>query len=216
MTAQHKGLFITFEGIEGVGKSTAIRFLEAYLLEKHFEVLVTREPGGTEVAEVIRKILLAHYAEPIVPVTELLLMFASRAQHIEHVIKPALAENKIILCDRFTDASFAYQGGGRGIAEDYITVIQNLVHKDFKPDLTILLDAPAKIGAQRAKHRGTESDRIEMEKIQFFERARQCYLARAAQEPDRFIVIDATKTLPQVRQTLLDIINHALENFRAC
>lgn len=213
MTTQHKGLFITFEGTEGVGKSTAIRFLQAYLLEKKVDVIVTREPGGTEVAEAIRKILLAHYAENITPVTELLLMFASRAQHIEHVIKPALDENRVILCDRFTDASFAYQGGGRGIPDQYISMLQDLVQKEFRPSLTILLDAPAKIGAQRAKHRGIESDRIEAEKIHFFERARQCYLERAAKEPERFVVIDATNSLPQVRQALTEVIEKALRQY---
>ena len=206
MTEKAKGLFITLEGIEGVGKSTAIRFLQAYLEEKGFDVVVTREPGGTEIAEAIRKILLAHYTESVLPITELLLMFAGRAQHIAHVIKPALAENKIVLCDRFTDASFAYQGAGRGIPETFIQHLKDDIHSDLNPELTILLDAPAKLGAQRAKHRGIEADRIEMEKIHFFERARQCYLERAKKEPARFVVVDATQSLAQVRQRLIEII----------
>ncbi len=207
---QSKGLFITVEGIEGVGKSTAIRFLQAYLEDREVDVLVTREPGGTEIAEVIRKMLLAHYNEPMTQDTELLLMFASRAQHIAHVIKPALKKKQLVLCDRFTDASFAYQGAGRGMPEDYIAALERWVQGGLKPDLTILLDAPAKLGAHRAKHRGVMADRIELEQIQFFERARGAYLARAELEPTRFRVIDATQSLAQVKQELTTIMDDCL------
>jgi dTMP kinase len=142
-----KGVFITVEGIEGVGKSTAIRFLQAYLAEKNVEVLVTREPGGTEIAEAIRKLLLAHYTEPMTQDAELLMMFASRAQHIAQIIRPALDKGTLVLCDRFTDASFAYQGAGRGMDENYIAALEKWVQGGLKPDLTILLDAPEKLGA---------------------------------------------------------------------
>jgi len=204
-----QGLFITLEGIEGVGKSTAIRFLQAYLQEKH-QVVVTREPGGTDIAEAIRKITLAHYDEPMTQTAELLLMFASRAQHIENVIRPALAANKILLCDRFTDASFAYQGAGRGMSQEFIANLEQWVNKGLKPDLTILLDAPAKLGSQRAKHRGLEADRIEVEKIQFFERVRLAYLDRAQKEPERFVVINAAQSLSQVRLRLTEVMDNAL------
>ena len=204
------GMFVTVEGIEGVGKSTAIRYLQAYLEKKGIDVLVTREPGGTEIAEAIRKLLLAHYNEPMTQDAELLLMFASRAQHIAQVIKPALAARKFVLCDRFTDASFAYQGAGRGMPEDYIASLEKWVQGGLKPELTILLDAPAKLGAQRAKHRGIGADRIEIEQLQFFERARGCYLTRAKLEPDRFRVIDATQSLGQVKTKLTEIIDTVL------
>ena len=208
---KNKGLFITIEGIEGVGKSTAIGFLQAYLQEKGKSFLVTREPGGTEIAEAIRKLLLAHYNETMTQEAELLLMFASRAQHIAQVIKPALKDNKLILCDRFTDASFAYQGAGRGMPEAFIAALEKWVQGYLKPNLTILLDAPAKLGAQRAKHRGVSADRIELEQIQFFERARGCYLVRAKAEPDRFQVIDATQSLVQVKTKLTEIIDSLLQ-----
>jgi dTMP kinase len=205
-----KGLFITVEGIEGVGKSTAIRFLQAYLAEKNVEVLVTREPGGTEIAEAIRKLLLAHYTEPMTQDAELLMMFASRAQHIAQIIRPALDKGTLVLCDRFTDASFAYQGAGRGMDENYIAALEKWVQGGLKPDLTILLDAPAKLGAERARHRGVEADRIELEKIQFFERARGCYLTRAELEPQRFRVIDATNSIAHVKAELTEIIDSYL------
>lgn len=210
----NSGFFITVEGIEGVGKSTAIRYIQAYLQEKGIEVVVTREPGGTEIAEAIRKVLLAHHEEAIIPMTEMLLMFAGRAQHIEHVILPALAQGKIILCDRFTDASFAYQGAGRGLPEEYIHTLEQWVQRGLKPNMTILLDAPAKIGTQRARHRGIEADRIEMEKIQFFERARKAYLTRAKSDSDRFQVIDATMSLSKVKTELAKIIDSVLQQIQ--
>lgn len=203
------GLFITVEGIEGVGKSTAIRFLQAYLEEKSVPVVVTREPGGTEIAEAIRKLLLAHFTEKMTQDAELLMMFASRAQHIAHIIRPALEEGQLVLCDRFTDASFAYQGAGRGIPEDDIAALEKLVQKGLKPDLTILLDAPAQVGATRAKHR-SPADRIEKEKIHFFERARGAYLTRAKLDSERFAVVDASQSLSHVRQELKDIVDRFL------
>lgn len=210
--AKQKGLFVTVEGIEGVGKSTAIRFLQAYLEEQGVEVVVTREPGGTEIGEAIRKLLLAHFKERMTQDAELLMMFASRAQHIEHVIKPALEAGKLVLSDRFTDASFAYQGAGRGLPEEYIASLEKWVQKGLHPDLTILLDAPAAIGAQRAKHRSA-ADRIEREKIQFFERARACYLARAELNPERYHVVDAEQSLSHVRNDLKTTIAKFLARY---
>lgn len=207
-----RGLFVTVEGIEGVGKSTAIRFLQAQFEEKGIGVLVTREPGGTEIAETIRNVLLAHYEEKMTQDAELLMMFASRAQHIAHVIKPAIDAGKLVLSDRFTDASFAYQGAGRGMSEEYIAGLEKWVQGGLKPDLTILLDAPAEVGSSRARRRGKEADRIEVEKIQFFERARGCYLARAKLEPSRFRVIDATQSLSQVKAELTKITNELIEH----
>ena len=208
---EYQGLFITLEGIEGVGKSTAIRFLQSYLAERSIEVMVTREPGGTEIAEAIRKLILTRYEEEITQDAELLLMFAARAQHIAHVIKPALEAGNVVLCDRFTDASFAYQGAGRGMEENYIASLERWVQGGLKPDLTLLLDAPAKIGAQRAKHRGIESDRIEQEQFQFFERARGAYLQRSELEPARFRVVDATQSIAQVRKELKKILDTFIE-----
>jgi dTMP kinase len=195
------GLFVTIEGTEGVGKSTAIRFLQAYLAEQGVDVVVTREPGGTEIAEAIRQLILAHHNEEMTEDAELLMMFASRAQHIASIIKPALDAGKLVLCDRFTDASFAYQGAGRGISEDYIGALEKWVQKGLKPALTILLDAPASVGVARAKHR-SPADRIEREKVQFFSRVRGCYLARAALDPERFRTIDASQSLSYVREAL--------------
>jgi len=209
---KNTGLFITIEGIEGVGKSTAIRFLQAHLEEKGIEVVVTREPGGTEIAEAIRKLVLAHYNEQMTQDAELLMIFASRAQHISSIIRPALEAGKLVLCDRFTDASFAYQGAGRGMPEEYIASLEKWVQKGLKPDLTILLDAPASVGSQRAKHRSA-ADRIEREKIQFFERARACYLTRSKLEPDRFKVVDASQTLAHVRADLSKIIDTVIAQY---
>jgi dTMP kinase len=196
---KHSGLFVTVEGIEGVGKSTAIGYMQALLQEKQVDAVVTREPGGTEIAEAIRKLILNHYTEKMTQETELLLMFASRSQHIANIILPNLLEGKLVISDRFTDASFAYQGAGRGLPENFIASLEKWVQKDLRPDLTILLDASATLGAHRAKHRGVAADRIEQEKIQFFERVRACYLTRAELEPERFRLIDASKSLPQVK-----------------
>jgi len=177
---------------------------------------VTREPGGTEIAEAIRKLILAHYNETMTQEAELLMMFASRAQHIDHIILPNLLKGKLVISDRFTDASFAYQGAGRGMPENFIASLERWVQKDLKPDLTILLDAPAKVGSHRAKHRGIAADRIEREQLQFFERARSCYLTRAELDPDRFHVIDATQSLAQVKAQLTEVMDQfLLERYHA-
>jgi dTMP kinase len=199
------GYFITIEGIEGVGKTTAIRFIEGLLLDAQIAHIITREPGGTPIAEKIRQLLLAHHEETIANDTELLLMFASRAQHLAKVIKPALDNNKYVICDRFTDASYAYQGGGRGILLSRIEQLENWVQGDLRPDLVLLLDAPADIGLTRMKNRSAE-DRIESEKIQFFARVRQLYLQRAHANPERYKIIDASQSIENVEHQLCEIL----------
>ncbi len=195
--------FITIEGIEGVGKTTALQIIQDYLVHARQEFIVTREPGGTAVAEQIRKILLTPgTTEVIAPDAELLLMFACRAQHIAHVILPALQAEKWVISDRFVDASYAYQGGGRQINMNKITLLDQWIDGDIQPHLTFLLDAPPEIGLARAKNRGMH-DRIEQEKIDFFERVREVYLQRAAGFPDRFCVIDATQSMEAVQAELI-------------
>ena len=201
----NKGLFLTVEGAEGVGKSTNIAFIRSTLESKGIEVVVTREPGGTDMAEEIRAVLLKNRTEPVAENAELLLMFAARAQHIESLIKPALAAGKWVISDRFTDATYAYQGGGRGVDLDKISVLEQFVQNDFRPDKTILLDAPVEIGMARAHKRG-ELDRFENEKTAFFERVRRVYLDRMSKEPNRFELIDASKTLQEVQAQLKEVI----------
>ncbi len=202
-----QGKFITIEGIEGVGKSTNIDFISSYLKSRNINLIVTREPGGTELAEKIRKILLDPQKEEVPEVGELLLFFAARSFHVSNVIQPALAEGKYVVCDRFTDATIAYQGSGRGFNVDRINLIANWVHKNIEPDMTILLDAPAEIGMERAKKRGSK-DRMESEQMSFYRRVRKGYLNLAKNEPKRFAIIDATKSLIEVQK---DITKH-LEN----
>jgi dTMP kinase len=194
--------FISFEGIEGVGKTTALQLVHEYLISKNRHCVVTREPGGTPIAEAIRQILLSHYDEPLCKDTELLLMFAGRAQNIAQVIKPALAQGQWVLSDRFTDASFAYQGGGRGIAATHIAELACWVLGDLQPDLTFLLDMPAEAGLRRVVSRGAK-DRIELEGVEFFERVRQCYLALAKAQPQRFRVINADQPVAQIKKEIL-------------
>lgn len=203
------GKFITFEGIEGAGKSTAIEMVQEYLLQHGMKVVVTREPGGTKVSEVIRDVVLNRHDLDIVADTELLLFFAARAQHIAQIIKPALAQGKIILCDRFTDASFAYQCGGRGIPEKHIEVLEQWVQQGLQPNLTILMDLPVEVGLQRAKKR-SELDRIEVEQYDFFEKVRAYYLKRAKNYPERFRVIDAGASLNKIKKELQEIVDNEI------
>jgi len=201
------GFFITIEGSEGTGKSTALKFIEAYLIEAKKNYILTREPGGTPIAEQIRQLLLMPNAqETMAPETELLLMFACRVQHIQQVILPALEEGKWVVCDRFIDASFAYQGGGRGIDEKRIAWLENWLLPTLRPDLTLLLDTPVSIGLERAKHRGAQ-DRIEQEKIDFFERVRASYLTRMQQDQNRFRLINATESLDKVQMAIKKILD---------
>ena len=199
--SQTRGMFITVEGGEGVGKSTNLAFIAEQIRASGRDLVTTREPGGTAIAESIRRLFLDHGAEPMAEMTELLLVFAARAQHLEQVIKPALAAGKWVLCDRFTDATYAYQGGGRGLDSEIIAALEKLVQRELRPDVTFLLDAPVEIGAARVAQRGVP-DRLESEQQVFFQRVRDCYLQRARAEPQRFRVIDAALTLAQVQAQL--------------
>jgi dTMP kinase len=206
-----RGLFITVEGIEGVGKSTNMAYVHQCLLEHGVEVVLTREPGGTELAEKIRHLLLDHRNDNMADDTELLLMFAARAQHLAELIKPALAAGKWVLCDRFTDATYAYQGGGRGIDMSRIAQLEQWVQGDLRPDLTLLLDTPVEVGLARAAGRQQEADRFEREKQAFFEKVRNAYLHMAAQAPQRYRVIDASQQLEQVKMALAKVIEPLFE-----
>lgn len=190
--------FITLEGGEGVGKSTALSFIKNYLSQKNRECVMTREPGGTKIGDAIRDILLHHKEEAVLPETELLLLFAGRAQHIAHIIKPALNAGKTVISDRFTDASFAYQCGGRQVPVHYFEMLEKWIQGDLYPDLTLLLDAPVSVGMARIESRG-DKDRIEQEKTEFFQRVREAYLARAKQFPNRFVIIRANESLESVQ-----------------
>ena len=197
MTAS-QGKFITVEGIEGVGKSSNVEFLADLIRARGYEVVTTREPGGTPLAERIRAMLLEHGDEPLPDVAELLLFFASRALHIANLIRPALADGKWVICDRFTDASRAYQGAGRGLVGQRIETLAEWVHDGLQPEMTLLLDAPASVGMARAERRGA-ADRLESEQRSFYERVREAYLALARAEPQRFEVIDASTDLATVQ-----------------
>jgi dTMP kinase len=199
------GRFITLEGIEGVGKSTNLDFVARLLRDRGLEVVVTREPGGTPLAERVREVLLAHADEPVPPLAELLLMFAGRAIHLENQIRPALEAGRWVVCDRFTDATYAYQGGGRGQSELRIGELERWVQGEFRPDLTLLLDADPSVGLARAGRRG-ESDRFEVERREFFSRVRETYLARARSEPGRIRIIDAAQPLESVQAQIRDEI----------
>jgi dTMP kinase len=198
------GLFITLEGIEGAGKTSNVALLKALLEEAGQEVIITREPGGTELGERIRELVLNHRAT-LCADSEILLMFAARAEHLHKVIEPALSAGKTILCDRFTDATYAYQGGGRGIPDTRIAMLETWVQAQLRPDLTLLFDAPVEIGLRRAGKRSTP-DRFEREKNHFFERVRAHYLAAAAREPQRIRVIDAALSPEKVEQQIRAIM----------
>ena len=179
-----RGLFITVEGGEGVGKSTNIDCLVRLLQDNGIEPVVTREPGGTRLGEDIRDTLLRVRGEAVQPLAELLLIFAARAQHIHEVIEPALAAGRWVVCDRFTDATYAYQGGGRGVDADTVSRLETLVQGALRPDFTLLLDAPVAVGMGRARGRG-ELDRFEREQVDFFERVRASYLEQADRDSPR-------------------------------
>lgn len=205
------GRFITVEGGEGVGKSTNLEFVRRLLEQAGVAVTVTREPGGTVLGERLRAILLEPGQAPIAPETELLLMFAARAQHLREVIVPALRRGEWVLCDRFTDASYAYQGGGRGIPAERIAELERRVQGDVRPDLVLLLDAPAEVGLTRARGRGALADRFEREELEFFKRVRNAYLARAAgADLTRYRVIDATQPLETVQAQLRGVVDDFL------
>jgi len=212
--SQQKGLFITVEGVEGVGKSTNITYIGQWLSDQGIDYIHTREPGGTPLAEEIRSLLLQPRDEGVCETTELLLMFAARAQHLNSVIKPALSRGVWVLCDRFTDATYAYQGGGRQMDMDIITLLEQQVQQGFQPDATLLLDLPVEVGLARASQRG-ELDRFEQEKNDFFQRVRNTYLERARSDEHRFWLVDAEKPLDavqvQINQALWQIVNKKSE-----
>lgn len=193
-----KARFITLEGVEGVGKSTNISFIADHLRAADIDVVQTREPGGTAIAEKIRGLLLDHNQEKLCNDAELLLMFAARAQHINQVIRPALEAGKWVVCDRFTDATYAYQGGGRDFSQQSIAWLESFVQNTLQPDLTILLDLPVAIGLERAAKR-SEPDRFESEQKVFFEKVREAYLARARNDKKRFNIISAAPPLADVQ-----------------
>jgi dTMP kinase len=206
-----RGKFITVEGIEGVGKSTNIDHISSAIRERGFEVVLTREPGGTPLAENIRRMLLEHGNEPLPDVAELLLFFAARSLHINNTIQPALDAGVWVVCDRFTDASRAYQGYGRGIDMQRIDYLAKWVEDGLNPDLTILLDAPADIGMSRAEQRG-ETDRLESEEHSFYQRIRQGYLELAKANKSRFVVVDASGSMDDVRSAVVQAMGALLSD----
>jgi len=201
MKNEKLGKFITLEGIEGVGKTSNLNFIQGLLEASGRDCVVTREPGGTSLGEALRGLLLSHSDDNMSADAELLMMFAARAEHLSKVIRPALAENKTVLCDRFTEATYAYQGGGRLLDVKKISDLETWVQGELRPELTIILDAPVEIGRARAGNRSAP-DRIEKEKDDFFQRVREAYIELANNNPNRICLIDASKTLPEVQQQI--------------
>lgn len=197
-----RGKFITIEGVEGVGKSTQIGRVEDFLRGRGIDFICSREPGGTAMAEQIRELLLAPQEETVHGLTELLLIFAARTQHLREKIQPALREGTWVLCDRFTDATYAYQGAGRGLGEHPIALLEELVQEQLRPDLTVVLDLDPETGLRRAEQRG-DLDRFEQEHIEFFQRVRQAYRDMAAAAPQRYLLVDASAAKEEVSGSLL-------------
>lgn len=210
MNSSVRGKFVTVEGTEGVGKSTNMAFVESWLRQQGHELVVTREPGGTPLAEEIRDLLLRLREEAVDSTAELLLMFAARAQHLSTLIEPALAAGHWVLCDRFTDATYAYQGGGRHLDQNTIATLETLVQGSRQPDLTLFLDIDVSQGLQRAKERG-DLDRFEEEDVSFFERVRSVYLQRVQDQPERFAVVDAGQSLDRVQADIQRILEQRLQ-----
>jgi len=207
------GLFITLEGPEGAGKSTNRDYLAERLRSEGIEVVLTREPGGTPLAERIREVLLAPGDEQMNPDTELLLVFAARAQHLAEVIRPALARGAVVICDRFTDSTYAYQGGGRGLSVERIATLETFVQGDLRPDLTLLFDLRVEVGMARASARG-RLDRFELEGDGFFNAVRNAFLTLAKAEPARYSLLDAAQPLAQVHQAIDALLPKLLERAR--
>lgn len=206
------GRFITVEGQDGAGKTTSIRFVERLVRERGFEPVVTREPGGTRLGEQLRRIILDGHEFHIDPVAELLMIFAARAQHLAETIRPALSQGRWVICDRFTDATFAYQSGGRGLPRRDVETLETLVQGRLRPDLTLLLDVDLETGLERADLRGrVETDRFEKEEIEFKSRVRNTYLDLAARHPDRIRIVDGTRTLAAVEGSIRDILDSFLD-----
>jgi len=216
----HRGKFITFEGLDGCGKSTQAEKLAAVLREQGFQVLVTREPGGTATGEKIRHLLLDTSTAGLSPFAELALMFASRAQHMEEVIQPALAQGRVVLCDRFTDSTEAYQGGGRKLGSEPVLALHRVLFGDLKPDLTILMDSDIAASVERARRRnrkrdvtgrGENENRFEQESRAFFGRVRNTYLAIAAREPGRVTVVDARGSADETHTQIVKVVRRRLK-----
>ncbi len=205
-----RGRFITVEGIEGAGKSSNLEFVRVLLESAGREVLFTREPGGTPLGEEIRQLLLGHKHTGMADDTELLLMFAARAEHLEQKIRPALEAGIWVLCDRFTDASYAYQGGGRGVEKGRIQALEEWTQQGLRPDLTLLLDLPVEVGLERAGRRSTP-DRFEKEQLSFFEKVRSSYLETAWTDAGRIKVIDAAPPLYEVQQHIAEVVQEFLD-----
>ena len=210
-----KGRLITIEGIEGVGKSTQRDAIAAWLTVTGAEVVVTREPGGTPLAEQVRRLVLEHGSEVVSGRSELLLMFAARSIHLDNCIRPALRRGAVVLCDRFTDATYAYQGAGRGVPIDHIAALERITQDDLRPDLTLLFDCPVEVALRRMRDRGAGSDRFEVEQAGFFERVRREYLRRAAVDPARFRVIDAAPEAAVVYQSVVRVLQDAWAGWSA-
>ena len=216
----HRGKFITFEGLDGCGKSTQAKKLAAVLREQGFQVLVTREPGGTATGEKIRHLLLDTSTAGLSPFAELALMFASRAQHIEEVIQPALAQGQVVLCDRFTDSTEAYQGGGRKLGSEPVLALHRILCGDLKPELTILMDSDVAASVERARRRnrrrdpaggGENENRFEQESRAFFGRVRNTYLAIAAREPGRVFLVDARGSAEETHAQIVKVVRRKLK-----
>ena len=206
-----RGKFLTIEGTEGVGKTTNIEFIKQWLDANQISFVNTREPGGTPLAEEIREVLLSNRDEKVCSKAELLMMFAGRAQHIDQVIEPELVQGNWVLCDRFTDATYAYQGAGREMGNHLIAELETMVQGTMRPDLTLILDVPVELGLERAGKR-SQPDRFELEKTDFFNRVCQAYLSMAKQNPQRYKIIDASQSLDTVQQQIADTLNNFLQH----
>ncbi|MDO5687291.1 MAG: dTMP kinase [Neisseria sp.] len=206
------GFFITLDGIDGAGKSTHLAFMQTWLEEHGVDAMFTREPGGTPLGENLRGLLLDPAYQPCAD-TETLLMFAARAQHLHEVIRPALADNRWVVSDRFTDATFAYQCGGRGIAAEKIALLENWVQDDLRPDMTIILDVPLEVSLARIE-KSRDKDRFEQEPADFFTRVRAAYLQRAAEHPQRYAVVRSDRELEAVKHDIAAILSGCLNTWR--
>jgi dTMP kinase len=207
---QNRGWFLTLEGVEGTGKSTNLGFITDYLRDAGIDLIVTREPGGTELGEEIRDLLLSHREDGMHPDTELLLMFAARAEHLRRKIQPALAAGQWVLSDRFTDATYAYQGGGRALDLERIAILEDWTQGALRPDVTFLLDLDPEVGLARAANRAA-LDRFEQEDLAFFQRVRNAYQQRVEEQPERFRVVDASQPLEEVQADLQAYLDALLQ-----
>lgn len=206
-----RGAFITVEGVDGAGKTTQMDFIEQWLADRGIDVVRTREPGGTDLGERLRDLLIQQTALRISGHSELMLVFAARRQHLEERILPALNSGRWVLSDRFTDATYAYQGAGRGIDAARIEILEHWVQEGLAPDLTVVLDVPTKLGMERSDRRGAAPDRFEEEALAFKQAVRECYLDRAARDPDRIRVVDAAGSVAEVRRALSNLLADFLD-----